>query len=149
MAAESTVQRQIWLALGSISRLFRLNTGRAWISNLGPKGVQRLTDGSVLIKSARSIAMGLAYPNGDPVTGACDLPGWTTVEVTPEMVGRKVCIFTSVECKRGKGGKASDDQVNWLEQVQKAGGIAGIANSPEAARAIIDDWLARNGGKLG
>jgi hypothetical protein len=144
MAAESTVQRQIWLALGAVCRLFRLNTGRAWLSSLGPKGVQRLQDGSVLIKGARSIALGLAYPNGDPVVGACDLPGWTTVTITPEMVGRQVAVFTSIETKRTKGGKASEEQINWCQQVDKAGGIAGIANSPEAALAIVDEWKHRN-----
>lgn len=143
MASEGTVQRQIWLALGAVSRLFRLNTGRAWMSNLGPKGVQRLADGSVLIKAPRSIAIGLAYPNGDPVVGACDLPGWTTMTITPEMVGREVGIFTSIETKRTKGGKTSDDQINWRDQLNKAGCIAGIANSPEAAVAIIEEWKHR------
>lgn len=143
MASEGTVQRQIWLALGAISRLFRLNTGKAWISNLGPKGVQRLQDGSVLIKAARSIALGFAYPNGDPVVGACDLPGWTTITITPEMVGRKVAVFTSIETKRTKGGQASDHQLNWCNQVDQAGGIAGIANSPEAALAIVESWKHR------
>lgn len=144
MASENTVQREIWLALGSICRLFRLNTGRAWFSNLGPKGVQRLADGSVLIKAPRSIALGFAGPNGDPVVGACDLPGWTTVVITPEMVGRKVAVFTSIETKRTKGGKTSADQLNWCSQVKQAGGIAGIANSPEAAVAIVSDWKQSN-----
>ena len=140
MAAEGSVQRSIWLAVGAVSRLFRLNTGKGWISNLGPKGVSRLTDGSVHIKAARSIALGLSMPNGDPEVGACDLPGWTTVVITPEMVGSKLAVFTSIECKASKGGRVSPEQQNWCDQVQKAGGIAGIANSPEAALAIIEDW---------
>lgn len=140
MSSESSIQRSIWLAMGGVSRLFRLNTGKSWISNLGPKGVSRLADGSVHIKAARSIALGLSMPNGDPVVGACDLPGWTTVVITPEMVGSKLAVFTSIECKASKGGRASDDQLNWRDQVQKSGGIAGIANSPEAALAIIEDW---------
>lgn len=140
MSSESTVQRQIWLALGAVSRLFRLNTGRAWLSNLGPAGVQRLQDGSVLIRAARSIALGLAAPNGEPVVGVGDLPGWTSITITPEMVGRRVAVFTSIETKRSKGGRASAEQLNWVDQVQKAGGIAGIANSPETARNIYDEW---------
>lgn len=140
MASEGTTQRQIWLALASISRLFRLNTGRAWISGLGPKGVQRLSDGSVRIAAARSIALGLSAPNGDPIIGACDLPGWTSVVITPEMIGRTVAVFTSIECKPTKGGRVSKEQANWMEQVQKAGGIAGVANSPESALKIIDQW---------
>jgi len=148
MANEGVVQRQIWLALGKVSRLFRLNTGRAWLSNLGPKGVQRMQDGSVLIHAARSISIGLSYPNGDPVVGACDLPGWTTVEVTPAMVGKRIAVFTSIETKRSKGGKTSEDQTNWCTQVDAAGGIAGIASSPEQAQAIISGWASRNGANL-
>lgn len=141
MAAENTVQRQIWLALGRVSRLFRLNTGKAWLSSLGPAGVHRLKDGSIHIEAPRPIALGLGLPNGDPLVGASDLIGWTTVEITPEMVGRRVAVFTAVETKRTKGGKASEDQINFVEQVKQAGGIAGIANGELLAKGIIDEWM--------
>lgn len=140
MAAESTVQRQIWLALGRISKLFRLNTGRAWVSNMGPPGVRKLTDGSVHIMAARSIALGFGMPNGDPVVGACDLPGWTEMVITPDMVGCKIAVFTSIETKRSKGGVTSGEQKNWMRQVVHAGGIAGVANSPEAAIKIVEEY---------
>lgn len=143
MASENTVQKQIWLALGRVSCLFRLNTGRAWLSNNGPSGVKRLNDGSVLITNARSIALGLATPSGETVTGACDLPGWTSVTITPEMVGSKVAVFTSIECKKSKGGKLSPEQANWMEQVKKAGGIAGLASSADDALLIIDEWYKK------
>ena len=143
MASEANVQRQIWLALGQVCRLFRLNTGKGWISNLGPKGVHRLKDGSIHIEAPRPIPLGFGMPNGDPVVGACDLPGWTEVEITPAMVGQKVAVFTSIETKRTSGGKTSEDQRNWMAQVQGAGGIAGVANSVESARAIVDDWYRK------
>lgn len=144
---EGTVQRKIWLAIGGISRVFRLNTGRAWMSNLGPKGVQRMTDGSVLIHAARSIAIGFSDVRGDPVVGASDLNGWTTVEITPEMVGKRVAVYTAIETKRTKGGRTSDVQANWCDQINAAGGIAGVANSEEAAQGIIESWLKRFGAK--
>ncbi|WP_368762008.1 hypothetical protein [Klebsiella pneumoniae] len=147
MASESTVQRKIWLGLGAISRLFRLNTGRAWLSNMGPAGVQKLADGAVLIKSARSIAIGFAAPSGDPVEGASDLNGWTTVEVTPEMVGKRVAIYTAIETKATKGGRKREGQINFCEQVDAAGGIAGFANSEEAARGILESWFKKTGAK--
>jgi hypothetical protein len=141
MALEGTNQRAIWLHLQQFAcRLFRLNEGRAWLSNLGPKGITRLPDGAVLIRAPRSIALGFADVKGDPVAGACDLPGWTTVEITQEMVGRDVAVFTSIECKRSKGGRASPAQITWRDVVQRAGGIAGIANSPEEAAKIISEW---------
>jgi hypothetical protein len=140
MSLEAPNQRAIWLALGRICRLFRLNTGTAWFSSLGPRGVQRLENGSVLIAGARSIALGFADVHGKTVKGACDLPGWTSVEITPDMVGRTVAVFTSIEVKRSKGGMISDDQKNWCAQVQDAGGIAGFATSPDQATKIILDW---------
>lgn len=148
MASEATIQRQIWLALGSMCRLFRVNTGKAWISNLGPKGVQHLGDGSVLITAARPIAIGFGQPNGDPLVGASDLDGWTSVIVTPEMVGKRIAVKTAIETKRTKGGRATEGQINYVDQVKRAGGIAGVANSPEAAKAIILEWLAQNCAKL-
>lgn len=147
MASESTVQRKIWLGLGTLSRLFRLNTGRAWLSNMGPAGVQKLSDGAVLIKSARSIAVGFSDVSGNPVVGALDLNGWTTVEITQEMVGKKVAIYTAIDAKASKGGRQRPEQVNMVEQVTAAGGIAGFANSEEAAHGIVESWLKRFGAK--
>lgn len=147
MATENTVQRRVWLGLGVLSRLFRLNTGRAWLSNMGPNGVQKLSDGSVLIKAARSIAIGFAFPNGDPVVGASDLNGWTTITVTPEMVGKKVAVFTAIETKATNGGKKREGQINFCEQVTQAGGIAGFASSPEVAKGIVESWFKKMGVK--
>lgn len=140
MASESAVMRQVWLALAKTSALFRLNTGMAYLSGLGPKGVKRLEDGSVHILAARPISVGFAYPDGKPVTGACDLPGWTEIVITPDMVGCKVAVWTSIETKRTSGGKVSDDQRKWMSAVLRAGGIAGVANSAEAAVDIVRSY---------
>ena len=140
MSSEATIQRQVWLSLGRTSCIFRVNTGRAWVSGAGP--AQRLKDGSVLVPAGRPIALGLALPNGDPLVGCADLLGWSTVTVTPEMVGQTLPVFTAIETKRSKGGRASEAQLNFVAQVTKAGGIAGIANSVEAAHAIIANWHA-------
>ncbi len=143
MASEGNVQRSIWIAMGAVSRLFRLNTGKGWVSNLGPKkGVHRLADGSIHILAPRSIALGFGLVSGEPVVGACDLPGWTSIVITPEMVGRTLAVFTSVEAKKTEGGEVSKEQKNWMEQVIGAGGIAGIAASPEEALKIVADWKA-------
>lgn len=139
MAREKTTQREMWLALGRVSRLFRLNTGLGWISNIGPKGVQKMQNGAVLIHDARPIPLGFANVSGEPIKGACDLPGWTSVVITPEMVGRTVAVFTSIEAK-GSTGRPTDDQRNWMEQVVKAGGIAGIVRSGDEALAIVEQW---------
>lgn len=140
MATESSVQRMAWAAVAATSIMFRINTGRGWLSGMGPAGVRKLTDGSVHLVAARPIALGFSRTNGDPVAGTSDLIGWTRVLITADMVGATCAVFTAIETKKSKGGKTSDDQLNFIAQVQKAGGIAGVANSPDAAKKIIEDY---------
>lgn len=140
MASENNVQKTTWLQLAATSTLFRLNTGKGWISGLGPKGVHRLKNGSVEIQAPRSIALGFGLASGDPVVGAADLVGWSTVTITPEMVGTSVAVFTSVEMKASKRGVTSEEQFNWQKQVKDAGGIAIITNSPEEAKRLVVNW---------
>lgn len=145
MAAESTVQRQVWEALArrqsSRVTLFRSNAGKAWMSNLGPRGISRMTDGSILMQAPRPVGLGLAMVNGDTVPGLSDLTGWTEIVITPEMVGRRLAVFTCVETKETGGGRRRDNQINFVQQVQRAGGIAGFASSERQAHEIIDAWL--------
>lgn len=135
---ESNVLRSIWLAAAKTTILFRVNTGRAWLSG-GGKPI-RMRDGSVSLPAARPIALGLSLPNGDPVTGTHDLVGWTPVTITPSMVGKRIAAFTSIEAKNSDGGRQSKEQVTWRDNVQRVGGISGFASSPEEAEAIISDW---------
>jgi hypothetical protein len=143
MAAESTVLRQAWLAVARWSRLFRLNSGMAWVGK-----AERRPDGSVLLHGARPIAIGFGLPNGRPLAGPSDLIGYTEVEITPDMVGRHVPVFTGIETKETGGGRQREEQINFIEQVTKAGGIAGFANTPEAAQSIIRGWARAVGAKL-
>lgn len=145
MASEGAVQKQIWGGLGNWCRLFRFNSGKGWISGLGPKGVIKLGDGSVLIKAARPVALGMAMTNGDSVPGQSDLGGTTSVIITPEMVGQRIAVSTWIETKRTKGGKVSADQLNFVNQQQALGAVAGIANSVEEAREIIRKWASKVG----
>lgn len=117
---------RIMKAVGALPgvRLFRQNVGMAWIGDW-----TRLRDGSVLIRNPRPLHAGL-------VKGSGDLIGWTSIEITPEMVGRRVAVFTSLEGKEGSG-RANEAQRNWLQAVNDAGGIAGIVRSEEDARALI------------
>ena len=139
MASESNVQRAVWLSAAALAGtvLFRANSGKAWLGSGPPR---RLTDGSVVLPAARPVALGLALASGAPVVGQSDLIGWRSVTITPDMVGCRVAIFLSIECKRSTNGRTSSDQAHWLQQVQRAGGIAGVANSPEAARQIVQDY---------
>jgi hypothetical protein len=137
---ENSVQRRVWLRLGRICSLFRLNTGQAWVSGGGP--VQRLADGSVLVPSARPVALGLGKPDGKPLVGAADLIGWTPVTITPDMVGCRVAVFTALEVKETAGGRKRDDQKNFIDQVRLAGGIASFVSSDDEAEHVVCGFRA-------
>ncbi|ECZ5235244.1 hypothetical protein AH156_19830 [Salmonella enterica subsp. enterica serovar Enteritidis] len=144
---ESAEQRLIWGAVGLLCSLFRLNTGRAYVSGMGPAGVSKLSDNSILMKAARPIGMGFTNPRGEIVTGVSDLNGWTTIEITPEMVGQHVAVFTSIESKRTKGGRTSSDQEAWIQKVLDAGGIAFVANTGDVAVKKLSEWFRLRGAK--
>lgn len=144
MAAESTVQRNVWLALArrAFARvtLFRANSGKAWLSGGGKVEVD--ARGTAHVPFARPVALGLALTSGDTVPGLSDLAGWTDVVITPEMVGRRIPVFTAIETKESGGGRRRENQINFVQQVQKAGGIAGFAASEQQANEIIEAWLS-------
>lgn len=142
MASERANQREIWLSLGGTSTLFRVNTGRAWVSALGPKGVTRLANGDVILRGARPVALGLSLTNGDPVVGTPDLLGFTKITITDDMVGSVVPVFTGIEIKSDTG-RASKEQIVFCDNILAVGGIAGIANSAESAKKIISGWYQR------
>ena len=69
--------------------------------------------------------------------GSSDLIGWRTITITPEMVGQRVAIFTSIEVKTTSG-RTTPAQQAWLGTVRGAGGIAGVARSVSDAVRIMD-----------
>ena len=112
---ETNLLRQILLEVSKRLpnvRLFRNNVGLGWAGKL----VNISALGVTAIQNARPLRAGLCE-------GSSDLIGWTSVEITPEMVGRRVAVFTAVEVKK-PGGKATAEQLNFLQRVQDAGGIA-------------------------
>jgi hypothetical protein len=125
---ETNLLRACLLQVPSSCRMFRNNTGQGWQG-------QRLQSrpGTVLLSDPRPLHAGL-------VKGSSDLIGWKTITVTPEMVGRKLAIFAAVEVKTERG-RITVDQLNFIEQVRSAGGIAGIARSPEEARNLLETYL--------
>lgn len=143
MASEAAVQRVVWLALAQrkVARatLFRANSGKAYLSG-GGKAVFD-ANGTAHVPFARPVALGLALTSGDTVPGLSDLAGWTDVVVTPEMVGRRLPVFTVVETKATGGGRKRENQINFIQQIQKSGGIAGFAESEAQAHEIIDAWI--------
>lgn len=69
--------------------------------------------------------------------GSADLIGYTTVTVTPDMVGQRLAVFTAVEVKSPTG-RPTPEQTAFLKHIQDAGGRAGIARSIEDAVRITE-----------
>jgi hypothetical protein len=74
------------------------------------------------------------------VKGSSDLIGWTAIEITPEMVGRKVAVFTACEVKSERG-RVSKEQQNFIDQVNAQGGVAFVARSADGACDRIKEAL--------
>ena len=80
--------------------------------------------------------VGMAYSKkGRPVRfglckGSSDLIGWTEVN--------GIAVFTAVEVKRPIG-KPTPEQLQFIEVVRSAGGIAGIARSEDEAEQIVTE----------
>ena len=110
--SEQRIQQEIRIAISNGDcRVFRNNTGT-------------LKD-----QNGRPVQFGLCK-------GSADLIGWKRVTITPEMVGQQVAVFTSIEVKTPTG-RIRPEQQQWLEAVQAAGGIAGVARSVEDAQRIM------------
>lgn len=123
---ETNITRRIMLAIGRHlpnTRIFRNNVGMGWQGKTSHKG------SLVIIENPRPLQAGLCQ-------GSSDLIGWTSVEVTPDMIGKRLAIFTALEVKTNTG-RASGEQLNFIEQVKAAGGIAAIArNENDAIEAL-------------
>ena len=112
MASEQSIQQEIRIACSrGQARLFRNNTGT-------------LRD-----QHGRPVQFGLCK-------GSADLIGWRTITITPEMVGQQVAVFASIEVKTATG-RLRPEQQQWLDAVQAAGGIAGVARSVSDAEALL------------
>lgn len=107
---EQTIQQQIRLDLGTHPdlRLFRNNVGTGTDQRTG-----------------NFIRYGLAKGSGD-------LIGIRRITITPDMVGRQIGVFVSLEVKTSTG-RPGSDQLAWLGMVRQFGGIAEIVRSTDDA----------------
>lgn len=122
---ETDVQKLVRLALSSVrSVMFRNNVAKAWVGQIVKQDAQTIT-----LAYYRPLSAGLHK-------GSPDLIGWTSVQITPDMVGKTLAVFTAVECK-SQSGRISKEQLNFIEVVQKAGGRAGIARDGNEAINLV------------
>ena len=152
--SENQVMRIVWLALGRMCRLFRLNSGMAYVPMGGkpwklPGGGFLMTDdgrrirleaGTAIVPGGRPISLGFGMTNGKPMEGVGDLVGWTTKVIEPHWVGCKIAVFTDIETKSSDDAVKRAAQHNVIDQVKTAGGIAGFAHTPEMAVEIVTSF---------
>ena len=104
--------QQILESLPADQRLFRINSGMGWA-------------GKVLKRDNRHIILDSPRPFKAAPEGWPDLCGWTTVEITSEMVGQKIAIFTFSEHKQ-PGEKYRKEQRELAALLKSMGGICEI-----------------------
>ena len=109
---EQVIQQEIRLAISSPAvRMFRNNVG------------------SIKDKDGRLVTFGLCK-------GSSDLIGFKSVEITADMVGKSVAVFTAIEIKTPKG-KISESQQAFIDMVKAKGGLAGVARSISDAQEML------------
>ena len=108
---------------GSI--LFRSNVGEAWS---GDK-IEKLPDGTIKIHKPRRFRSGL--PTGFP-----DLFGLQTIEITSEMIGQRLAVFTAFEVKT-QTGRVRPEQQHMIEFLVTAGARAGVVRSIEDVNNLL------------
>lgn len=136
---EARVQGEIFLEIGSLpdTRLFRNTVGLGFHGQklesiyISKPGIFKIPKGYTLLKHSRPVKFGL-------FKGSSDLVGYTKKTITPDMVGKTVAIFTSIEVKANEKKKSSPEQKNWIQKVLEWGGFAGVAHNSKTAQGIID-----------
>ena len=122
--SEQALQNTIRNALAGHLKLFRVNTGTAWTGD-----VQRLADGSILIRNPRPFSTGVP-------PGFSDTFGVKTVEVTQDMVGQVIgqAVFGEIKTPTGR---VQPKQAAFLQAMKNSGALAGVWRSVSDALATV------------
>lgn len=99
------------------------------VFNRGPIRLWRNNSGQVQSSDGRWHHFGLCK-------GSADLIGMKQIQITPDMVGRKLAVFLSVEVKSPTG-KLTDEQKAWREFVESFGGVACVVRSEKEAEKMF------------
>lgn len=109
-APERDIINDRLLSLKGNERLFRINAGMGWAGKAHRKGR------FIILENARPFH---AAPTGWP-----DLTGWTTITITPDMVGQRIAVFTAEEVKSGRQKiKPGTRQADFRRVITEMGGI--------------------------
>lgn len=93
----------------------------------------------ILKAGARWVSFGLKGGTTKVKKGSSDYIGYTSVKITPAMVGKTVAVFVACEVKK-PGGTPSAEQVEFTDTAAKAGAIAFIADSVIEYKQRMKSW---------
>lgn len=94
----------------------------------GPARLWRNNTGALKDTSGRLVRYGLC-------PGSSDLIGLRTRIITEADLGHRFAQFVAIEVK--DRGRLTPEQERFITMVQQAGGLAGVARSPDEARFIL------------
>jgi hypothetical protein len=123
--AESNIFNEVCIKASTLfGRLFRNNVGSGFALHGG-----------------HYIEFGLCKGSGDGI-------GWFPVKITPEMVGKTLAVFASIEVKTPaayakKDHNMKSEQRNWMDFVNSQGGFACCVCSEEQLEEKYHDFLWR------
>lgn len=106
--------------------VFRQNVGMGWqgdVTVIKKACAVQLHAGDVVIRRARPLHAGL-------IKGSSDLIGWRSIPVSSLPPDAVIAQFVAVEVKTNTG-ESSPEQRHFVRMVQQAGGLAGVARSPD------------------
>jgi hypothetical protein len=95
--------------------------------------------------NGKFIRYGIPAPNGkgesDDAMKGGDLIGYTETVITPDMVGKTIAVFTSIEVKT-KTDRLKSGQIRWHEFILEHGGISEIwQENTDGTITIIKDTI--------
>ena len=123
--SEGDIQNRIRIAASELGWVtFRNTIGTGWVGTV----VATFENGDIVLRNARRTSFGL-------VKGSGDLIGWKPEVIMPDMVGKEIARFLSIEVKTPSG-RVEKEQKTWAKNVVDAGGYAIIARGEED---ILDD----------
>lgn len=134
---ENSIKSLIGIALAKLGNVWTFSNPRgvAWMGKLISH-----REGMAVIAGARRVEFGLDE-------GSSDLIGFVKVRITPEMVGKDIAIFFSPEIKRSEDEKPKKHQREWIDFVNREGGIAFSTFSEQDAINKLYKALAGFGAK--
>lgn len=99
-----------------INKNLKINQ-RLWSANSG-----KAYQGQLVKVNGRQALINLRVFTGMD-TGFPDMVGFESIEITHDMVGKKVAVFVGSEIKASKGEKLSKKQIDFKNLLIKMGGI--------------------------